>query len=286
MMRTFIFACLLLAPLAAAGQDMHCKHAQPRELQLDLVGIETIVFEVGPHRLDLQGAAGAAANLQGRACASQPNYLQQLTLTQRKSGDRLLVRLHREGLSNGSINSLGELRDFVFGSNHAHLELTGNIPDHVRVELDVGSGDASVRGVAAAALDVGSGDVAARDIEGLVTVAVGSGDVDIHDVGSLRVSSLGSGDLLARRVNGDAAIGSIGSGDAELREVSGKVEIGSIGSGDATLADVTGDVALDSIGSGDLQVRNARGALRVRSIGSGDVDHSGVDGTVSLPRRH
>lgn len=271
---TTLLACLLL-PLAATAQNGRCKESQPRELQLDLAGVKTVMFEVGPHKLRLEATGDPDAALRGRACAASAKRLRQLRIEQEKSDDRLLVRLYRDERT----------LDFSFGNDYAYLDLSGQIPDEVLVQLKVSSGDAWLTGAAAMSADVGSGDVEAKRIRGLATAKVGSGDIVFDDIGALEVLSIGSGDIQARNVRGAVKVGSIGSGDFELYGAGGSVEIGSIGSGDADLNDVEGNVTVGSVGSGDIDARGIRGDLTVRSKGSGSVEHSGVTGSVDFPRR-
>ncbi|MTI72965.1 MAG: DUF4097 domain-containing protein [Stenotrophomonas sp.] len=270
--KPLLFALALLPGVALA--DEHCKFSQPQAMDLALAGVKAVVFEVNSHDLRLQASPGARAALSGRACASSQDLLGQLSLTQEKVGDKLVVRLQREsrGLNIG------------FGSSYAWLDITGTLPDTLLVQLKVGSGDASLSGAQAMSADVGSGDVKARDIKALATAAVGSGDIELDNVGTLHVVSIGSGDVRVGGVRGDARVGSIGSGDLELRDVQGNVEIDSIGSGDADIGGVRGTVGLGTLGSGDLRVRDA-GGLRVRHSGSGSIDHSGIRGTVELPKK-
>lgn len=270
--KPLLFALALLPGVALA--DEHCKFSQPQAMDLALAGVKAVVFEVNSHDLRLQASPGARAALSGRACASSQDLLGQLSLTQEKVGDKLVVRLQREsrGLNIG------------FGSSYAWLDITGTLPDTLLVQLKVGSGDASLSGAQAMSADVGSGDVKARDIKALATAAVGSGDIELDNVGTLHVVSIGSGDVRVGGVRGDARVGSIGSGDLELRDVQGNVEIDSIGSGDADISGVRGTVGLGTLGSGDLRVRDA-GGLRVRHSGSGSIDHSGIRGTVELPKK-
>lgn len=270
--KPLLFALALLPGVALA--DEHCKFSQPQAMDLALAGVKAVVFEVNSHDLRLQASPGARAALSGRACASSQDLLGQLSLTQEKVGDKLVVRLQREsrGLNIG------------FGSSYAWLDISGTLPDTLLVQLKVGSGDASLSGAQAMSADVGSGDVKARDIKALATAAVGSGDIELDNVGALHVVSIGSGDVRVGGVRGDARVGSIGSGDLELRDVQGNVEIDSIGSGDADIGGVRGTVGLGTLGSGDLRVRDA-GGLRVRHSGSGSIDHSGIRGTVELPKK-
>ncbi len=270
-----VLALAALSPAAQAG-DKYCKHAEPRQLDLEVGDAKAVVFEVASHDLKLVANSGGKMALQGRACASEAKRLPQLSVTQQREGDKLVVRLRREG----------EFRGVFFGSHYAYLQLSGSVPDHIPVQLKVGSGDAEIRGAAIVSADVGSGDAVVRDTRGLVAFSVGSGDVEVDGAGSLRGIDIGSGDARARRIRGPVSVGDIGSGDFELEDARGPVEIASIGSGDAELSDIGGDIVIGSVGSGNVGVRDARGGLTVRSVGSGSVDHAGVTGTVSLPRRH
>lgn len=268
-------AALLAAPLLASAEDAHCKFSEPRSLKLDLAGAKSVLFEVGSSDLKLKAAAGADNTLTGRACASSQDLLKGLTVTQKRSGDKLIVSLTEDRPIRIS-----------FGTSYSYLDLTGTVPNDVLVQLDVGSGDATLSGAKAASADVGSGDVDLRNIAGLVTAKIGSGDLKLDGAGALKVLSIGSGDLEAARVAGKAEVGSVGSGDLTLKGVGGGFSLKSIGSGDVDLSDVTGDVEVGSVGSGDLTIRNVRGNLTVHSRGSGDIDQRGVTGTVNVPKEH
>jgi len=272
------FASLLLllgatatAPVLAAEP---CAHSAPRNLSLDLAGVRSVVFEIGHNELRLDARAGASGEISGRACASDAGDLERLKLSQRKDGDTLVVRAWREG------NGVSGL----FGNRYAELRLAAQVPAHLPVRLEVGSGDAWITGVASLGFSVGSGDLDIRAVKEAIKGKVGSGDIEIDGAGSLELGSIGSGDVSARNIRGDVEVGSIGSGDFSLDRVGGRVGIGSVGSGDVELSAVAGAIEVGSIGSGDLDVRGAA-SLRVRSIGSGDVSHRDVRGTVDVPRR-
>ena len=273
MHKTFLLAALLAAP-GAAFATQPCAVTAPQSLTLDLAGSKTVLFEVNSHDLRLQASPGAKAALSGRACASSQELLDQLSLTQRKDGDKLVVTLERK---NQGLH-------FNLGNSYAYLDLTGSLPDDILVQLKVGSGDASLAGAQSMSADVGSGDVSARDIKGLATAAVGSGDVEFNNIGSLYVLSVGSGDVKANGVRGNARVGTVGSGDVELHGVQGAVSIESIGSGDVDIRDSRGAVSLGSLGSGDLEVRGAA-SLKVDRLGSGSVNHLGITGAVDLPKK-
>ncbi len=292
MIRTLAVASLLLLPLTALADEPQCKFNEARDLKLDLAGAKAVVFEVNQHDLVLQAGPGAA-QLGGRACASNADWLRELTVTQQKVGDKLVVRLQREGRRSLTLS----------GSSYAYLDMRGTVPDTILVQLKVGSGDASVTGAHSLSADVGSGDIKLQEIKGLVTAAVGSGDVILDGAGALNLLSVGSGDFKARNIRGDAKVGTIGSGDFELDTVGGNVEIGvvgsgdtdvrkakgnvhvgTVGSGDTDLRDIGGSVTVDRHGSGDVTARDVGGDLRVANSGSGDIRHSNVRGRVELPR--
>jgi len=273
-MRMTLALCtmLLLLPIAARADEPQCKSSEARDLKLDLAGVKRVLFEVNHHDLHLKGVPGTSGSASGRACASNPDLLKQLTLSQHKSGDQLVVTLARK--SGG----------WSFGNTYAYLDIRAELPANLPVQLDVGSGDAEVEGVAALALDTGSGDIKGRDIKGAVSAKAGSGDVQLERIGALKVESIGSGDFRAQQVNGAAEVGVVGSGDLDLIDVQGNVHVGTVGSGDVDVRGVKGGVTVDSIGSGDLTARDIGGDLTVKRKGSGDVNHSGVRGKISVPR--
>jgi hypothetical protein len=273
-MRAILSGLLLIAPVVALADD-HCDHTAPRQLQLDLAGVKKVRVETNQFDIDLRATREASHSVQGRACASKAQWLPDLTLTQERKGDTLVVRLRRE--KDAGLSSL-------FGDNYAWMELSGTVPADVLVQLVVGSGDGSIEGAASASADVGSGDAKLRNIRGPVTAKVGSGDIEVDGAGALNVLSIGSGDIKARNVAGAVEVGSIGSGDFSVDGGRGNVSVGSIGSGDAELRNTGGAVRIDSIGSGNADVRGAA-SLSVGSIGSGGVDHRDVTGKVDLPRR-
>ncbi len=266
---------LLLAALPfGASAKRNCEHSETRDLKVDLAGVKTVVFDIGAQDLVLVANDRAAVSVDARACASDTALMSQLTLTQTRVGDKLVVRAQRKALMG-----------WDSGKRYAYLQVRASLPDTFPVQVKVGSGDAVVSGVASLSLDVGSGDAKADRVRGMVYADVGSGDIELDDIGGLNVISVGSGDLTARNVRGDARIGSVGSGDLEISGTQGDVQIGSIGSGDAELADIGGDISVDRVGSGDLDVERARGRLKVDSIGSGSARHRDVAGSVDVPRK-
>lgn len=247
------FAPLLLLVPALASAD-NCEHQDLRLLEPSLEGVATVRFEVNSHDLRLAGGGDdAPARLEIRACASDADYLQQLVVETHREGDALVVVIERRGKSSG----------IFFSPTYATLEVEAGLPAGLAYEIDVGSGDAEVRGIRQLDARVGSGDLEARGVTGAMAVSVGSGDVVIERAGSLHVRSVGSGDLEASRVSGDVRIGSVGSGDVELEGIGGSVAVGSVGSGDVDAVDVAGDLVVDRVGSGDVTHRGVLGRVDV-----------------------
>lgn len=291
-MRTLL-ACsaLLLLPLSALAADAPCKFTEARQLSLQPGDADTVVFEVNQHDLRLTAGNGTGT-LAGRACASTAEALPQLTLSQRRDGNKLVVSLRREGQNH-----------FNLGQNYAWLDISGSVPANLRVQLKVGSGDAQITGARSLSVDVGSGDAIATGTRGSVHASVGSGDLNIDGAATVDLLALGSGDVQIHNVERDARIGSIGSGDLELRDIGGNLRLDRLGSGDVKARTVRGNAEFGTSGSGDIDVRAVGGNVTVASHGSGDVDvddvagnltvhrsgsgsvtHRNVRGTVSLPR--
>ena len=117
---TPIALALAVFATPALAEDK-CSHSAPRNLALDLAGAKTVMFDVGPHKLRVDGSASPSGMLTGRACASSADRLDSLSVSQERSGDKLIVRLQREG----DLSALG------FGKRYAYLTLEASVPDDV-----------------------------------------------------------------------------------------------------------------------------------------------------------
>ena len=255
-MRYLILASLLLLPAVALADGEPCKFHAERNLDLDLAGVRSVRFAVNAYDLHLAGGGPAGkGTVRGNACASDQETVDNLVVTQERDGDTLVVELKNR--RNGGWSG--------FGSHYSSLKVEATVPSNIPVKVNVGSGDAMVRGVASLESAVGSGDLEAREIKGPASVTVGSGDAKLEQVGAITADTIGSGDFIAKRVDGGVRIGTLGSGDARISAVNGDVEVA-------------------TVGSGDVDVDDVRGNLSVRTVGSGSVDHRGVTGKVDVPR--
>lgn len=265
----------ILAALPFSSQaEQRCEHSAARDAALNLSGIKTVIFDIGPHTLALNGTKNQSASLHGKACASDSKRVSELVVSQERSGDKLTVRAQRNGLLRKGSWS---------GDDYGYLTLTATVPDTLAVRLKLGSGDAVVDGVFSLSADVGSGDLEVRHLQGMFYADVGSGDIQAADIGALHVVSVGSGNLNVRGIRGASQIGEVNSGGLNIANTKGGVQIGSIGSGGATLSGIAGNVKVGSIGAGDLEAHSIDGDLVVDSVGSGSVDHRSVRGQVRIP---
>lgn len=269
---------LLLAGASLLGMSFGtlaaqpCRYSAPRNATIDAAGLKQLSVKIGPDDLTLQGEAGMTKiAVHGTACASDENWLKDITIEAGRSGDAASVVAH-DG-HHGTVMSL-------FRSSYAYLKLDVRVPQSLAVKLKQGSGDTHATSLAALDAKLGSGDLDVDDVAGEFALEMGSGDVKARNVGSFNLSRLGSGDVGVDGVQGDARIGSVGSGDLTLANVKRDMSIGSIGSGNIKLTGIGGSLRIDSISSGDLIVRNVTGNVTVGSISSGDVRISQADGNV------
>jgi hypothetical protein len=268
-----LIACVpLLALSFGAGAAERCRYSAPRNAELDAAGLKALSVAIGPDDLAIHGVTGLAKIVvRGTACASNRKWLQHIQVETARHGDTASV-IARDG-DHGIVFSLS-------GGSYAYLKLDVSVPQSLGVKLQVGSGDASARDLAALDAALGSGDLKVSGVAGEFGLRTGSGDVVASNVGKLNLSSVGSGDVSVDGVNGDARVGSVGSGDLELGNVKGHASLGSLASGDVKIIGVGGSVKADSVGSGDLIVRNVTGDVSVGSVSSGDVSIEQAGGNV------
>jgi len=270
-MRRFLGLSLLALLPALAGAN-ECRYSAERNFDVDAAALKTIAFDLSSSDLILEGVPGLAkVEVRGRACAAEEAWLDQLTVDQHVSGDRLQIAPHN-----------GHDQDSWFGSSYAYVDIRVRVPTKLAAIVKSESGDADVSNIAALDYDASSGDLKVNDVSGMLQVEVSSGDVRGRDIGSVEVRGTSSGDISLTDVHGQIDVSHSGSGDLSFDDV-GSVHVGSTGSGDIVVAHAGSDVIVDSIGSGDVSVRDVGGNFTVGSKGSGDVHHSNVRGKVDVP---
>jgi DUF4097 and DUF4098 domain-containing protein YvlB len=274
-MRLMLFATFLLAANVSAA-TFECKYTAERPLDIDPAGVHALVLKLESSDAHVRGVAGLnKIEVRGKACASQEDWLADLTVAQGREGDRVVVTTNQH--RNNTIS--------VFHSNYAYIDLEVRIPVNLPLQIQSNSGDADIADIASLDFATHSGDLLADHISGAVSAELGSGDIKADDIGSLELRRSGSGDVRARKVHGDVRIGNVGSGDLAFEDVSKSVRVNSVGSGDVGVHGAGGDVVIDSIGSGDVTASDVGGDFIVKASGSGDIHHHGVKGKVSVPER-
>lgn len=274
-MRAILPVVLLLVSTAVGANE--CRYSAERNLDIDPSGLRTLALVLGSSDASVEGVAGLnRIEVRGRACASEENWLADLTVAQSRSGDRVTVTPEQHHSNHFNL----------FGSSYAYVDLQVRMPAKLALEVKSASGDADISEVATLDFTSSSGDLKLRHVAGDVGLEVSSGDVIADDVGNLSLRRSGSGDITARSVHGAVKVGHVGSGDLHFDDVRDNVEVDSIGSGDVQVSRVGGDVTVGSIGSGDVTADGVGGNFTVRSAGSGDIRERNIKGHVDLPRRH
>jgi len=271
-----LLAGLALLVVAGAAGAEPCRYSAPRNVNLDATALQSLLLTLGSTDTHVRGVAGLSQiQVRGTACASNPQWLDDLKIDSSRSGSQATVTVRT-----GNHDQVLGLFGF---SRYAYMKLSVSVPLQLAVLLHSESGDVIAESLQSLDFHSGSGDLKAYQIAGALALQVGSGDVDAHGVGSVNLRSTGSGDITVSDVRGDVRSGSAGSGDLHFSDVRGSVSIGSVGSGDLRLENIGANVQVNSIGSGDLVVDDVVGNLQVGSTGSGDVTYHGVKGTVQLP---
>lgn len=263
---------LVLAPSIACADS--CRFEAARDLDIPRENANTLAFDLSSSDVEVEGVAGLAKiEVRGRACASTESALAEMTVEQKRDGDRIVVTAREARHQSGSW--------FGFGSYGLRVKVRA--PADLAVKIDSKSGDARVVGVAALDFYSSSGDLVVHDVAGAVRLKLDSGDARADHLGSLVVDRVTSGDVMVRDVRGDVRVGRVGSGDVHLAGVGGSVEIESIGSGDLSLSAVEHDASIGKVGSGDVVVDGVGGNLKFAARRDDDeIRYSNVAGKVSF----
>lgn len=271
-----LWAGLALLVVAGAAGAEPCRYSAPRNVDLDATTLKSLLLNLGATDAHVRGVAGLSkVEVRGTACASNPQWLDDLRIDTFRSGSEATVAA-RTGEHENSFSLFGF-------SRYAYLKLSVSVPAQLAVAIDSGSGDVIAETLESLDFHSGSGDLKAYQITGALALELGSADVDAHGVGNVELRSTGSGDVTVNDVRGEVRAGHTRSGDLHFSDVRGSVFVGSVGSGDLRLENIGGNIQVDSIGSGDMVVDDLAGNLQVGAAGSGDVSYHGVKGTVHVP---
>jgi DUF4097 and DUF4098 domain-containing protein YvlB len=268
-------AMMLLAGSALAGGlfDDDCKYTAPRNLTASAAGVTKVVIHAEAGSLTVDGRQGATQVVtSGTACTSDDDFLNRITLTQKRSGSTLYIEANIPD------------RTVLFGFFQARLDFSVALPAGVEVSIDDDSGWMKVANTGRLTIDDDSGSIEVRNVRGALDIDDDSGDILIDTVaGDVKVSD-DSGGIDVRNVSGSVEIED-DSGGIEIARVEGTVHIRNDDSGSITVANVKRDVTIDEDGSGSIDVADVGGNFTVGSKGSGSIDYERVSGRVRVPER-
>lgn len=269
--RSLILAIGCIASGSALGAD--CRYE--RELSLDMDPSNRQHFEIQAEagRLEIRGSDSAdTVRIRARACTSDEDMLDRMSLDDSASGDALRVVTRMPDADGG-----------WWDREYAYMDVEVTVPSWLAVEAEDGSGETFVTGVARLKMRDGSGELTVENIAGDVEIRDGSGEVDLRNVtGNVRIED-GSGEIRMRGIDGSVTVEEDGSGEIDIDTVGVDVIIESDGSGPIDISNVAGNVRIGRDGSGSIDVRDVAGDFEVGSDGSGGIRYSRVQGRVRIP---
>lgn len=270
-MKVALVSALLGCALVVPAHADDCKHTAQRTANSAGPNIERVVVEAGAGDLAVRGGQGQDVKVDGKACASSTELLDETRLEIRRDGNTVYVR-----------TVLPEMSSILFGS-HAHMDVTVAVPKTATLKIEDSSGDLEVTDVQAASIQDSSGDQTVERIAGDLEVQDSSGEIKIAGVGGgLRLKD-SSGDVDVDDVRGDVVVDVDSSGDLDIRRVTGGVHVREDSSGDIEIHDVKRDVTIDDDSSGGILVQDVGGNFTVGSDGSGSIRYERVTGSVRVP---
>ena len=286
-MATLLAMTALVAPVAWAQPDPeHCEHRNTVELSGPAGG--NLAVRSGAGGVEIEGEPGLTEfRVAATLCAASEELLEGLAVS--LEGGRLDTTYpERRGGGWG-----------FWRRHYASIHLAVRVPPETAIELEDGSGSASVADVGPVIVRDGSGSlrldrtgpVRVEDRSGGLRIAGARGDVFVEDgSGRLRIEDVtgdvtvddGSGDLTVHDVTGSVRLED-GSGSAEVRAVTGNVVVTDDGSGSIEIERVGGEVRVSDAGSGRVRVRDVEGGLTVTGVRRSRIDHHDIRGEVDLP---
>lgn len=271
---TGILAALLAVPAFAGVFDGdECRYSEPRRAHTPAAGISKVVIHAVAGSLEVGGVAGAdRVVVDGQACTSESDLIDEMTITLRKRGSVLHIDAE-----------IPEKR-VIFGFYSARLDFSVTLPAGIPVEIEDGSGWIRVSNTGPATIHDGSGAIEVRGVQGPLEIRDGSGGIDVDGVGGPVSITDGSGEILIRNVRGDITLED-GSGAISVSHAEGSLHVREDGSGSIGVRNVRGSVLIDDDGSGAVDVADIGGDFTLRHKGSGSISHERVAGKLSVPSR-
>ena len=273
-------AALATAMILAAGSvyagglfEDDCRYTSPRNLSAPAAGVTKVVIHADSGSLKVDGRPGATEIAStGTACTSDDDFLDRMTLTQRRSGSTLYIEANIPD------------KTVMFGFFQARLDFAVTMPAGLEVSIDDDSGWIKVANTGPLTIDDDSGSIEVRNVRGSVKIDDDSGEIEIQAViGNVSISD-DSGEIDLKDINGSVEIED-DSGAISVARVEGSLHIRNDDSGSISVANVKRDVKIDEDGSGSIEVADIGGNFTVGSKGSGGIDYERVSGRVSIPER-
>ncbi|MEM9172980.1 MAG: DUF2807 domain-containing protein [Pseudomonadota bacterium] len=234
--KTTIFTLLAACLIAPANADDNCRESMDIAEELALDGISEIAVAAGAGKLVVTGQPTlTTAQLEGMACASDEDDLKEISLETQREGSTLVIR-----------TIIPKSMTRMLGNSYARLDLEVQVPNHLPVRIDDGSGSLVVNGVASVEIEDGSGSIQVADVAGAVKISDdGSGSITIVNAGSVYIGEDGSGSIKAAQITNDVYVGRDGSGSITAKDVGGSFTVVSDGSGSISHSNVAGQVQID-----------------------------------------
>jgi len=268
-------AMILAAGSAFAGGlfEDDCRYTSPRNLTAPAAGVTKVVIHADSGSLKVDGRPGATQiATTGTACTSDDDFLDRMTLSQRRSGSTLYIEANIPDKS------------VMFGFFQARLDFAVTLPAGLEVSIDDDSGWMKVANTGALTIHDDSGAIEVLNVRGNLKIEDDSGDIDVRAViGNVSISD-DSGGIDLKDINGSVEIED-DSGSIVVARVEGSLHIRNDDSGSISVANVKRDVMIDEDGSGSIEVAGVGGNFTVGSKGSGGIDYERVSGRVSIPER-
>ena len=270
-------ATTLVAGSAVAGiwddDEDGCRYSAARNGATPAAGVTKVVIHADSGSLKVDGVAGAAqVAVTGKACTSDDDFLDRMTLTMRRQGSEL------------HINAEIPDKTVLFGFFTARLDFAVTMPAGLPVYIDDDSGWTKVANTGALTIDDDSGAIEVRNVRGNLVIHDDSGSIDVDGVtGNVEIED-DSGEMTIKNVAGSVEIED-DSGSITVARVDGSLRIRNDDSGSIVVQNVKRDVTIDDDGSGGIEVADIGGNFTVGHKGSGGIDYARVAGRVDIPDR-
>ncbi len=266
----------LVAGTAMAGlfdDEDGCRYSAARNAATQAAGVTKIVIHADSGSLKVEGVPGASqVAVTGKACTSDDDFLDRMTLTLRRQGSELHIT--------------AEIPDktVIFGFFTARLDMDITMPAGLPVYIDDDSGSTKVANTGPLTIDDDSGSIEVRNVRGNLVIHDDSGGIDIDGVtGNVEIED-DSGEIIVKNIGGSVEIED-DSGSITVARVEGSLRVRDDDSGSITATNVRRDVTIDSDGSGSIEVADVGGNFTVGHKGSGGIDYTRVAGKVDIPER-